>query len=156
MPRERSYSYTCRKNVWTKARYSCFCDERRPPRKRRVTVKTIHKWVIECDRKMDTSVWLRYDKVNHEYVATLKCCVSAELNEKLRGMRNYNPAFAVGSGFCECPATKITLLPTCTSELCFCSRSRAPLMLQYAPIAKAYSNHLFMSEHDWYLSDQDQ
>ena len=62
-----------------------------------MTVKTIHKWVIESDRKMDTSVWLRYDKVDHEYVATLKCCVSAEFNVKLRGMRNYNPAFAVGS-----------------------------------------------------------
>ena len=48
-----------------------------------MTVKTIQKWVIECDRKMDTSMWLRYDKVDHEYVATLKCCVSAELNEKL-------------------------------------------------------------------------
>ena len=46
---------------------------------------------------MDTSVWLRYDKVDREYVAALKCCVSAEFNEKLRGMRNYNPAFAVGS-----------------------------------------------------------
>ena len=46
---------------------------------------------------MDTSVWLRYDKGDREYVATLKCCVSAELNEKLRGMRNYNPAFAVDS-----------------------------------------------------------
>ena len=25
------------------------------------------------------------------------CCVSAEFNEKLQGMRNYNPEFAVGS-----------------------------------------------------------
>ena len=31
---------------------------------------------------------------------------------------------------CERPATKITLLPTCTSELGFFSRSRAPLMSQ--------------------------
>ena len=46
---------------------------------------------------MDTSMWLRYDKVDREYVATLKCCVSTEFNEKLRGMRNYNPAFAVDS-----------------------------------------------------------
>ena len=59
-------------------------------------VKTVQKWFVESNRKMDTSVWLRYDKVDREYVAALKCCVSAEFNEKLRGMRNYNPAFAVG------------------------------------------------------------
>ena len=62
-----------------------------------MTVKTIHKWVIESDRKMDTSMWLRYDKVDREYAAMRKCCVSAEFSEKRRGMCNYNPAFAVGS-----------------------------------------------------------
>ena len=66
---------------------------------------------------MDKSVWLRYDKVDrgtwlvsHSQTAfTVKavwlretstwqrCCVSAEFNEKLRGMCNYNPAFVVGS-----------------------------------------------------------
>ena len=42
---------------------------------------------------MDASVWLRYNEVDHEYVATLKCCVCTEFNEMLRGMHNYNPAF---------------------------------------------------------------
>ena len=46
-----------------------------PPKKRGVIVKTIQKWVIESDREMDTSVWLRYDKVDREYVVTLKYCV---------------------------------------------------------------------------------
>ena len=68
-----------------------------PPKKCGVTVKTIQKWVVDSDREMDTSVWLRYEKVDRENVATLKCCVSAEFNKKLQGMRNYNPAFAVGS-----------------------------------------------------------
>ena len=52
----------------------------------------IQKWVVESDRKMDTSVWLTCDKVDCEYVVTLKCCVSAEVNEKLQGMCIYNPA----------------------------------------------------------------
>ena len=68
-----------------------------PPKKRRVMVKTVQKWVVESDREIDMFVWLKYDKVDCEYMATLKCCVSAEFNEKLRGMRNYNPALAVGS-----------------------------------------------------------
>ena len=66
---------------------------------------------------MDKSVWLRYDKVDrvtrlvsrsqtaftvkavwlHETSTWQRCCVSAEFNEKLRGMCNYNPAFVVGS-----------------------------------------------------------
>ena len=37
------------------------------------------------------AVWLR------ETSTWQRCCVSAELYEKLRGMRNCNPAFAVGS-----------------------------------------------------------
>ena len=51
---------------------------------------------------MDKYVWLRYDKVDrgtwlHETSTWQHCCVSAEFNKKLRGMRNYNPAFVVGS-----------------------------------------------------------
>ena len=50
---------------------------------------------------MNTSGWLKYNKVDREFVAMLKCSVCIEFNlwfnEKLRGMRNYNPAFVVSS-----------------------------------------------------------
>ena len=51
---------------------------------------------------MDKSVWLRYNKVDRdmwlcETSTWQRCCVSAEFNEKLRGICNYNPAFVVGS-----------------------------------------------------------
>ena len=45
---------------------------------------------------MNTSLWLKYNEVHHEYVATLNCSVCVEFNTKLRGMPNYNPAFVVG------------------------------------------------------------
>ena len=43
------------------------------------------------------SVWLKYNKVDCEYMATLSCSVCVEFNTKLRGMPNYNSAFVVGS-----------------------------------------------------------
>ena len=52
-------------------------------------MKTVQKWITESDREMSTSAWLKYEKADRDYVATLKCSM---FNEKLRGMRNYNPA----------------------------------------------------------------
>ena len=62
-----------------------------------MTGKTVQKWITVSDKEMNTSVWLKCDKVDHEYVATLKCPVCIEFNKKLRGMHNYNAAFVVGS-----------------------------------------------------------
>ena len=45
---------------------------------------------------MSTSAWIKYEKADCNYVATLKCSMCIQFNEKLRGMRNYNPAFVVG------------------------------------------------------------
>ena len=53
MPRDQSYPYTCRKMSGQKRSAVAFETNNVPPKKRRVTVKTIHKWVIESDRKMD-------------------------------------------------------------------------------------------------------
>ena len=64
-------------------------DEVPPAKKRGVSVKTVQKWITESDREMSTSAWLKYEKADRDYVATLKCSM---FNEKLRGMRNYNPA----------------------------------------------------------------
>ena len=99
---------------------------------------------------MDTSVWLRYDKVDcgtwllsrSQTAFTMKAvwlretstwqryCVSAEFNENFEECATTILHLLSVPRICERPATKITLLPTCTSELCFFSRSRAPLMSQ--------------------------
>ena len=54
-------------------------------KKRRITVKTITE-----NNKISTSAWLKYEKADREYAATLSI-------EKLQGMRYYNPAFCIGS-----------------------------------------------------------
>ena len=113
---------------------------------------------------MDKSVWLRYDKVDRstwlvsrsQTAFTVKavwlrktstwqcCCVSAEFSEKLRGMRNYNPAFVVSSKNLRVSSYKD---PAATNmhkrALLLFKKQRSTDVTEYAFIAKAHSNHLF-------------
>ena len=59
-------------------------------------MKTVQKWITECNREMSTSAWLKYEKADCDYVVTLKCSWCIQF-EKLGGMRNCNPVFVVGS-----------------------------------------------------------
>ena len=111
---------------------------------------------------MDKSVWLRYDKVDRgtwlrETSTWPRCCISAEFNEKLRGMCNYKPAFVVGSKNLRASSYKDHAATNMYKRaLLLFKKQNSTDVTEYALIAKAHSNHLFMSEHDWYLSDQDQ
>ena len=97
------------------------------------------------------AVWLR------ETSKWQRCCVSAEFNEKLRGMCNYNPAFVVSSkNLRESSYKDHAATDMHKRALLLFKKQTSTDVTEYAPIAKAHSNHLFMSEHDWYLSDQDQ
>ena len=68
-----------------------------PSKKCGLTMKTVDKWIVDNDKTLNTTTWLKYDKVDREYVATLKCSVCFRFNDKLRSARNYNSAFVVGS-----------------------------------------------------------
>ena len=68
-----------------------------PSKKRGLTTKTVDKWIADYDKTLNTTTWLKYDKVDRGYVATLKCSVCFRFNDKLRSARNYNPAFIVDS-----------------------------------------------------------
>ena len=67
-------------------------DDNPPPKKRGVSAKTFEKWIAENDKVLSTCTWLKYDKADCEYVATLKCSVCIEFQDKLHGMRNYSNA----------------------------------------------------------------
>ena len=60
------------------------------------TARTVEKWIAENNKVFNTAKWLSCNKVNQEYVATLKCCMCKSLNDKLHSSRNFNPAFIVG------------------------------------------------------------
>ena len=106
---------------------------------------------------MDKSVWLRYDKVDRgTWLASRSHAAVFQLNST----RSFEECATTTLHLlsvqrtCERLATKITLLPTCTSELCFFSRSRAPLMSQDTHLSLRLTETIYlrMSEHDWYLS----
>ena len=113
-------------------------DDDPPPKKRGVSAKTVEKWIAENDKALSTSTWLKYDKADCEYVATLKCSVCIEFQDKLRGMRNYSNAFIGGSKNLRASSFK----DHAASDM----HARAMLLLkkqsssdvtEYAPIAKA-------------------
>ena len=67
-----------------------------PPKKRAVSRKTVEKWVVENDRELNTSVWLKFDG-DRNHMFSLKCAVCSQFKEKLISMRNYRPAFIEGT-----------------------------------------------------------
>ena len=67
-----------------------------PPKKRAISRKTVEKWVVENDRELNTSVWLKFEG-DRNHVFSLKCAVCLQFKEKLISMRNYRPAFIEGT-----------------------------------------------------------
>ena len=70
-----------------------FPDDDPLPKKRGVSAKTVEKWIAKNDKPLSTSTWLKYDKADREYVATLKCSVCIEFPRQAVWMCNYNSAF---------------------------------------------------------------
>ena len=65
-------------------KHAACSDEDPPAKKRGISVETVvQKWITESDREMSTSVWLKYEKADRNYVAMLKCSMCIQFNEKL-------------------------------------------------------------------------
>ena len=59
-------------------KHAACSDDNPPPKKWGVSAKTIEKWIAKNNKALSTSTWLKYDKADCEYVATLKCsCASS-------------------------------------------------------------------------------
>ena len=41
-------------------------------------MKTVERWIADSDEGLGTSTWLKYEKADREYVATLKCSMCKE------------------------------------------------------------------------------
>ena len=67
------------------------------PKRRGVSKKTAEKWVVENDKELNMSVWLKLDVADCDHVVTLKCAVCSQFQAKLEGMRNYRSLFIDGS-----------------------------------------------------------
>ena len=67
-----------------------------PTKKRTVSRKTMEKLVVENDRDLNTSIWLKF-KGDCDHVSSLRCAVCSQFNDKLISMCNSRPAFIEGT-----------------------------------------------------------
>ena len=59
-----------------------------PTKKRSVQKKTVEKWIVENDKELNTSVWLKFETAadDRDRVATLKCAACSRFRERLQPM----------------------------------------------------------------------
>ena len=111
-----------------------------PSKKRSLTTKTVNKWIADYDKTLNTTTWLKYDKVERGYIATLKRSVCFRFNDKVRSARNYNPAFIVGSTNLRASAFREhTASDMHQRAMTLLKKSRGSAVVEYAPIAKMLS-----------------
>ena len=66
-------------------------------KKRAVTAKSVDKWILDHDKDINTTTWLQYEMADCYHVAKLKCTICTQFVDKIRGSKNFNPAFIDGS-----------------------------------------------------------
>lgn len=66
-------------------------------KKTMLLAKSVDKWIVEYDKELNTSTWLKYAVIDCIHVDALACSVCTDFKSKLEGMRNYDPAFTKGS-----------------------------------------------------------
>jgi len=59
-------------------------------------VSTLQKWIRE-NKSMQMMTWLRFNKCdnNASHVSSFCCSVCQKFGDRLRGMKNYSPAFVI-------------------------------------------------------------
>ena len=94
--------------------------------------------MVENDRALNTSVWLKFDMADRDHVLSLRCDVCSQFKEKLFSMRNFRPAFIEEttnvrtSTFKEHAATDMH-----ARAMVLFKKQRASSVCEYAPIAEA-------------------
>ena len=53
--------------------------------------------MVEYDRTLNTTVWLKFYMADRDHVASLRCAVSTQFKDNLVSMRNFRPAFIEGT-----------------------------------------------------------
>ena len=114
--------------------------ERQGNSNRKVTRKTVEKWIAESDKDLDTTLWLKYDVVagDREHVSKIKCSVCGQFKERLVSMRNYNPAFVNGTANVRASSYKEHAITEMHKQaMILFKKQHSTNVCDYAPIAKA-------------------
>ena len=122
-----------------KRRASVAQDEGPSCKKRGVTSKTVDKWIAKNDKTLNMTMWLKYDRLDREYVSSLKSCMCVHFQDQLCSVRNYNLAFIIGSknlrtsSFKEHARSDMHLF----AMMLFRKSQSSGDVTEYAPITKA-------------------
>ena len=110
------------------------------PKKHKITISTVGKWKIESNKAINTTVWLAYDKLDRDHVASLKRSVCIRFADKIQSYQKFNAAFVEGSqnlrasSFKDHEATDMHKY-----AMILFHKGRSGDVAEYAPIAKALS-----------------
>ena len=107
-------------------------------KRRSITASTVERWKFENDRELQTSLWLKYEMADRVHVSTLSCSVCTQFQSKLKGMRNYNPAYIEGSNNLRASSFKDhTASDMHSRAMLMLKRAQSTDIPEYAPIARA-------------------
>ena len=110
-------------------------------KKRGVTLKTAEKWVVEYDRELNTTVWLKFDVADRDRVVALKCAVCTQFRAKLEGMRNYRSSLIYESTNVKTSTFKEHAVTDMHARaMALYKKEQSTSMYEYAPIARALTN----------------
>ena len=109
-----------------------------PTKKRALAVRTFEKWIRENDKLFNTRTWLVYEKVDREFVSSMKCKVCVQFKDKLASCRNFSAAFIEGSRNLRASAFKDHARSDMHRRAMLLFRKQScTSVVEYAPIAKA-------------------
>ena len=111
------------------------------PKKRKVTISTVEKWKKESNNAINTTLWLAYEKLDCDHVASLKCSsVCIQFVDKIHSCRNFNPAFIEGSQNLRASSFKVHAATDMHKRaMILFHKSRSSDVAEYTPIARPLS-----------------
>ena len=119
-------------NVGSSTSSSCF-----KPKRRAVIWRTVEKWINENDRKLSTSVWLKFDMADRDL---MKCSVCSEFSTKLVSIKNFKPAFIDGSSNARVSAVQHHAATDMhTYAMLLLKKQQSSSVVDYASIAKCFA-----------------
>ena len=110
------------------------------PKKRKVTISTVEKWKKESDKAINTTLWLAYEKLDCDHVASLKCSVCIQFVDKIHSCRNFNLTFIEGSQNLRASSFKDhAAMDMHKRAMILFHKSRSSDVAEYTPIARPLS-----------------
>ena len=112
-------------------------DAKRP----KVRIRTVEKWIQEYNKSLNTSLWLKFKKLDRDHMLFLHCAVCVQFRDKLVSMRNFRPAFTEGTHNIKTSSFKDHAVTDMDGHAMILLKNQLlSTPTEYAPIAKAMAS----------------